>query len=167
MVECLANEWIRQWPVTYIGGWPLVNQSCLKSNRCCCTVFIFHIYFEFLNARMNCGSDFKGYRIFISRRFIYVGAATNIRDWSLAYSFICAFPCTYPTWCPYFLFNPFLHFLTADDPAKIMRHPVVQRKDNEAPCSSTKDWRRKYLFQIPPNYNSFNTYTVILKGLLK
>ena len=31
----------------------------------------------------------KAIRFFISRRFIYERSATNIRDWSLAYSFIC------------------------------------------------------------------------------
>ena len=31
----------------------------------------------------------KAIRYFISRRFIFERSATNIRDWSLAYSFIC------------------------------------------------------------------------------
>ena len=44
----------------------------------------------FFNVR-DCISDFKGYPVFflISRRIIYERSANNIRDWSLAYSFIC------------------------------------------------------------------------------
>ena len=106
------TERIRQWPVTDIGGWPLVNESSniwrtsrkwivakwkktriafeiwnaiprVEKNKICVAVqsletirFILFRDDPFMSGKSNV------------RRFIYERSATNIRDWTLAYSFI-------------------------------------------------------------------------------
>ena len=102
-IFCFIYKRIRQWPVTDIDGWSLVNESSRnkKSNS-----------LQNLNRSPGIynrcsGSDLRGYPLyFTSQRFIYewsVKYATiyersviNIRDWSLAYSFICRWQ--QPSW---------------------------------------------------------------------
>ena len=103
MPPCIHSTYgrIRQCPVTDIGGWPLVNESSRneKKNR---------IAFEIWNAiprvekyKIGAVAQILGTIHFILfrddpftsgksnvRRFIYERSATNIRDWTLAYSFI-------------------------------------------------------------------------------
>ena len=43
----------------------------------------------YFSTRVTAVHILKAIRFFISRRFIYERSVTNIRDWSLAYSFIC------------------------------------------------------------------------------
>ena len=67
-------EGIRQWPVTDIGCWPLVNESSRhKKNRIACKIFF--------NER-DCGSDFKGYPLLFC--FFYF-ATIHLREVSNQY----------------------------------------------------------------------------------
>ena len=76
-----VNERIRQWPVTDIGGWPLVNESSRNEIK--------RIVSKNWNASPILYISTRGAAVqitwfFISRRIIYERPATNIRDWSLA-----------------------------------------------------------------------------------
>ena len=90
-------ERIHQWPVMDIGGWPLVNESSWIKKpdslynlprvikyktgavvRILATIrFILFHADSFTRGQSN------------MRRFIFERSTANIRDWSLAYSFIC------------------------------------------------------------------------------
>ena len=80
-------------PVTSHGYWWLTSRKWIvtKWDKAASLLNLSH-WTDFIsfNAR-DCGSDFKSYPVFISRRFIYERSDTNIRDWSQAYSFIYIF----------------------------------------------------------------------------
>ena len=72
-----------------IFDWPLVNESARNIiKRTVSKIWTAAPILYFLT-RGTAVQILKAIRFFISRGFIYERSDTNIRDWSMAYSFIC------------------------------------------------------------------------------
>ena len=52
---------MRQWPVTDIGGWPLVNESSRNEIKRIVSKIWTHALILYFSTRRGCGSDFKNY----------------------------------------------------------------------------------------------------------
>ena len=80
-------ERIRQWPVTDIGGWPLVNESSRNKIKRIVSKICIAAPILYFSTRGNAVQILKAIRFFILRQFICERSATSIRDWSLGVLF--------------------------------------------------------------------------------
>ena len=70
--------------------WPLVDESSRNGKKRIVSKILPIAPILYFSSPGIAVQILKAIMFFISRRFIYERSDTNIRDWSLAYSFLCA-----------------------------------------------------------------------------
>ena len=112
-------ERIRQWPVTDIGGWPLVNESShiwRTSSKWIVAKYLNRFTdFIFFNTR-DWGSDFKDYSVFYFET-IHLREVSHQYPW-LAYSFIYV----------YTFVNVMMRNLIVSRQGRMSNHPFLDIK---------------------------------------